>query len=40
VLGLIAPLFTRGWGVALVALGLLVVGVEVIRNIVEREQRL
>jgi hypothetical protein len=37
VLALVAPLFTRGWVAALVALVLLIVGVEVVRNLVQRE---
>ena len=37
VLALIAPLFARGWVVSLVTLGLAIVGVEVVRNIVQRE---
>jgi hypothetical protein len=37
VLALVAPLFTRGWATSLVLLALAVVGVEVIRNIVQRE---
>ena len=37
VLGLIAPLFARDWTSTVVMLALVVVGVEVVRNIVERE---
>lgn len=37
VLALIAPLFTRGWVASLVMLALVIVGVEVIRSIVQRE---
>ena len=37
VLGLIAPLFARGWATTLVLLALVIVGVEVVRNIVQRE---
>jgi hypothetical protein len=37
VLGLIAPLFARGWTMSLLLLALVIVGVEVIRNIVLRE---
>jgi hypothetical protein len=36
-LGLIAPLFARGWTVTLFLLALVIVGVEVVRNIVQRE---
>ena len=39
VLALIAPLFARGWIQALVLLALLVVGIEVVRSIVQREAR-
>ena len=39
VLALIAPLFARGWTSTLVMLALLIVGVEVVRNIVRREAR-
>jgi hypothetical protein len=38
VLALIAPLFTRGWVTSLAILVLAVVGVEVVRRIVDREQ--
>jgi hypothetical protein len=38
VLALIAPLFTRGWITSLAILVLAVVGVEVVRTIVDREQ--
>ena len=37
VLALIAPLFTRGWAASLAIVVLAVVGIEVVRNIVERE---
>ena len=37
VLGLIAPLFARGWTISLLLLVLVIVGVEVVRNIVLRE---
>jgi hypothetical protein len=37
VLGLIAPLFTRGWAISLALVVLAIVGVEVIRRTVERE---
>jgi hypothetical protein len=37
VLGLVAPLFERGWAVTLVLLALVIVGIEVIRRIVLRE---
>ena len=37
VLGLIAPLFARGWTSSLILLALVIGGVEVVRNIVERE---
>ena len=37
VLGLIAPLFARGWTVSLLLLALVIAGVEVVRAIVERE---
>jgi hypothetical protein len=37
VLGLLAPLFARGWTTSLLLLALVVVGVEVVRNIVLRE---
>ena len=37
VLGLIAPLFARGWTSSLILLALIIVGVEVVRNIVQRE---
>ena len=37
VLALIVPLFTRGWAPSLAIVALAVVGVEVVRNIVERE---
>jgi hypothetical protein len=37
VLGLLAPLFSRGWTISLFLLALVVVGVEVVRNIVLRE---
>ena len=37
VLGLIAPLFARGWTSSLILLALIIGGVEVVRNIVERE---
>jgi hypothetical protein len=37
VLGLIAPLFARGWATSLLLLALVVVGIEVVRNIVLRE---
>ena len=39
VLGLIAPLFARGWTITLLMLALAIVGVEVVRKIVEREAR-
>ncbi len=39
VLGLIAPLFARGWTATLVMLALVVAGVEVVRSIVQREAR-
>jgi hypothetical protein len=38
VLALVAPLFARGWAVSLILLALVVAGVEVIRNIVLREE--
>jgi hypothetical protein len=37
VLGLVAPLFARGWTSWLILLALIIGGVEVVRNIVERE---
>ncbi len=37
VLGLLVPLFARGWTMTLLLLALVIVGVEVIRNIVQRE---
>jgi hypothetical protein len=37
VLALVAPLFTRGWATTLVTIALAIVGVEVVRNIVQRE---
>jgi hypothetical protein len=37
VLGLLAPLFARGWTMALLMIALVIVGVEVIRRIVLRE---
>jgi len=37
VLGLLAPLFARGWTMSLLLLALVIVGVEVVRNIVLRE---
>ncbi len=37
VLALIAPLFARGWIMTLVLLALVVVGIEVVRSIVQRE---
>ncbi len=37
VLGLLAPLFARGWATSLLLLALVIVGVEVVRNIVLRE---
>jgi hypothetical protein len=37
VLGLLAPLFARGWTISLLLLALVIVGVEVVRNIVLRE---
>jgi hypothetical protein len=37
VLGLVAPLFARGWVASLVLLALVVVGVEVVRSIAQRE---
>jgi hypothetical protein len=40
VLALIAPLFARGWATSLVTLGLVIAGVEVVRNIVQREAQL
>jgi hypothetical protein len=40
VLGLIAPLFARGWATSLVTLVLVIAGVEVVRNIVQREAQL
>jgi hypothetical protein len=39
VLGLLAPLFARGWTMSLLLLALVIVGVEVVRNIVLREAR-
>ena len=38
VLALIAPLFARGWIIALVTIALTIVGVEVVRTIVQREE--
>jgi hypothetical protein len=40
VLALIAPLFARGWLASLVTLALLIAGVEVVRNFVQREAQL
>jgi len=37
VLGLVAPLFARGWVASLVLLALVIVGVEVVRSIAQRE---
>jgi hypothetical protein len=37
VLGLLVPLFARGWTISLLLLALVIIGVEVIRNIVLRE---
>jgi hypothetical protein len=37
VLGLIAPLFARGWTMSLLLLAVVIVGVEVVRNIALRE---
>jgi hypothetical protein len=37
VLGLLVPLFARGWTISLFLLALVIVGVEVVRNIVQRE---
>jgi len=37
VLGLLVPLFARGWTISLLLLALVIVGVEVVRNIVLRE---
>ena len=37
VLALVAPLFARGWATSLVTLILAVVGIEVVRNIAQRE---
>ena len=37
VLGLVAPLFARGWIELLLLTALIIVGVEVVRNIVQRE---
>jgi hypothetical protein len=37
VLGLLAPLFARGWTMSLLLLALVIVGIEVVRNIVLRE---
>ncbi len=37
VLALIAPLFARGWASTLILLALIIGGVEVVRNIVQRE---
>jgi hypothetical protein len=37
VLGLVAPLFARGWTMSLLLLALVIVGIEVVRNIVLRE---
>ncbi len=37
VLALLAPLFARGWTISLLLLVLVIVGVEVVRNIVLRE---
>lgn len=39
VLALVAPLFARGWVMTLVLLALVIVGLEVVRNIVQRETR-
>ena len=39
VLALVAPLFARGWLMALVLIALVVVGIEVVRNIVQRESQ-
>jgi hypothetical protein len=37
VLGLLVPLFARGWTISLFLLALVILGVEVVRNIVQRE---
>jgi hypothetical protein len=37
ILGLVAPLFARGWVISLATLALAIVGVEVVRHIVQRE---
>lgn len=37
VLGLVAPPFARGWATALVLIGLIIVGVEAVRTVVQRE---
>ncbi len=37
VLGLVAPFFTRGWTMTLLLIALVVVGIEVVRSIVQRE---
>jgi hypothetical protein len=39
ILGLIAPLFARGWTMTLALLAFAIVGIEVIRSFVEREQQ-
>ena len=39
VLALVAPLFARGWFTTLLLLGLVVLGIEAIRTVVERESR-
>lgn len=39
VLALVAPLFARGWLMSLVLIGLAVAGIEVVRGIVERQER-
>jgi hypothetical protein len=39
VLALLVPLFTRGWAISLALLVLAIAGVEVVRNVVQREAR-
>lgn len=39
VLALVAPLFARGWLMSLVLIGLAVVGIEVVRSIVQRQEQ-
>jgi hypothetical protein len=39
VLALVAPLFARGWLMSLVLIGLAVAGIEVVRNIVARQEQ-